>query len=992
MSTRPREFAHRTAVEVYGDFMDECVLAKVAEDRIGPEPRASGAKSGSKIDGRPVRLAAVSGKGGWSPDPELAARWARNDNVSLLDHLLSVARGALMFWLSDSVRPWSSEAEQEETRRIAAAVVCIAFLHDIDKDIDLRRDEPIDTDAVDERMDRYGIHDFLKKRGIRVSPAAMRNYIEEVEGTQTAKTAAAADYDRKIASACPYIELADKLEGIFTDNTVGKGVEGVIERIEKSPLLLQERGLSQWKTIEIHDHLHVFLMDRFQRALSAACRSVAGCLPLIEIVHDGRLLCVIPRDEAEAIERETLEHFLSSLPFGLRFEVNARLACEFVGGAATWDSCRSVMSRRSGWQEFNKLLALPRELAREWRAEIDDMFENAGMVTSWSSLDADATSATVKPTLDHPGGEAAELDLEPASALVFLVIALNHKDEEAKTAAPNASVRERELVALMNSRNLEPPPIVRAVPERDGRARRILLALWAVGEIWRSLGRDPDEARTFLDAVLGRKGLAGLWIDGGDGRPGLSRNIADVSGDILIALRERFSAYLAGRLSMPFDAGTLTKRCILCNESVDASRRRVDSGSRAHGVKVSAFSGRDGRNDHLASPRGDTHLCPVCLAELQLRWEAQGNKGSKKAVLPPFVSSPVTTGLFGGLAYEREDADRSLGLHDLNRLETKKGAVYRGLDCQTWRIRIARLETLPTRDIDLIAFLDMALRAIQRLGRPIHIFRGAPRRHPAIFHFDAMPAWLERLLGGNALRIEQIPGALDKLELFTSLAQPKTGLGIEWARRLANPDTELGALCVAWAQSIDRGTDTKAVRTWINIQRGTRERALALIGKHGGLPMKLKDNPDPLVRLAWLATRIQQRRGVSASANKQLLCWKIAMNFLPAAQRTTSKDRDALVLGLASTLEEELTRKSDAAARKHRDNQRLDESCISFSEHFIDEVWNGIFHSKEPDSRQQRQAAAIYRFALLEAYRERTIPETPENAPVEEESAATRLL
>ena len=45
--------------------------------------------------------------------------------------------------------------------------------------------------------------------------------------------------------------------------------------------------------------------------------------------------------------------------------------------------------------------------------------------------------------------------------------------------------------------------------------------------------------------------------------------------------------------------------------------RKISNADQVHGVKMSAFSGRDGRNDHLASPAGDTHLCLVCLTELQ---------------------------------------------------------------------------------------------------------------------------------------------------------------------------------------------------------------------------------------------------------------------------------------------------------------------------------------------------------------------------------------
>ena len=144
--------------------------------------------------------------------------------------------------------------------------------------------------------------------------------------------------------------------------------------------------------------------------------------------------------------------------------------------------------------------------------------------------------------------------------------------------------------------------------------------------------------------------------------------------------------------------------------------------------------------------------------------------------------------------------------------------------------------------------------------------------------------------------------------------------------------------------------------------------------------MKLRDNPDPLIRLAWLATRIQKRRGArSFSANKQLLCWKAATDFLPAVRREAGKNREALILGLAATLEEELTRKFEAAAREHRENQPLSQGCIAFAEHFVDHIWDGIFQSREPASAALRRMAAIYRFALLEIYRERGIGEASDD-------------
>ena len=973
MSTQTRAFAHRTAVDVYGAFLEECVDRHVLNDRAQTLEINQKKASDTKIDGRPIRLVTISGKGGWSADATLAQRWQHNDNISLLDHLLSVVRGALMFWLADAPRAWSSEADRKEIERLAYAVAGIAFLHDIDKDIGLKRGEKITAANVEERMSRYGIDRFLSDHHVRTSPDAMLNYIEEVEGTQGARSPAAPDYNRRIAATCRYIELADKLEGAFTSTKQGDGIDGALSLIGRWPTV-QDGELKQWQKVEIHDHLHVFLLDRFQRALSRSCKEITGCLPLIEIVHDGRLLCVIPQRCTSEISSNGLERFLRKLPYGLGFNVNHRQTCEFVGGAASWDTCRDIMNPRGNWdKEFAKLLALPKAFARSHHGAISDLLHMSGMESSWSPMDDDAIGATVKVAIDHPGGDSNDLDMEPSHALAFLTITLNHKDGTRKSAAPSADVRERELVEHMKAQGKEPPEALASVPTSDARARRAVTAIWIIGEIWRLADEDRDEAQDLLDTIVGRDGLVGLWIEGNDSRTGLASQIRDISSDILRALRERFTTYLSGRPAQAFDTADTPKCCILCNEPT-GPQRRISSASRAHGIKSSAFSGRDGRNDHLTSPSGDTHVCLVCLAELQLRQNAQDRfRGSND--LPPLISSPVSTGLFGGLAFEREPTEISMGLHDLNRFDRKKGPVYKGLDCQMRRIRVARLEALPNTDRELVTRLQMTLKAIGRLGRPIHIFRGAPRRHPGIFYFDAMPTWLEQLLGGSSLRIEQIPEALAKLDLFAALAEAR-GLGIEWARQLADPDPAvvLGAVCVAWAMAADKRAGTSNDNAWSLIENKTRERALVHIRDYGGTPVKIKDNQDPLIRLAWLATRVQRRIGIGASTNKQLLCWKTALEFYAGGAGTVSTDDTALILGLASTLHEKLKGRDDAAA-KHREDQPLDQACIDLASHFANEVWAKSLQSKEPTSQEQRRAAAIYRFALLEAYRERGIPE-----------------
>ena len=90
-----------------------------------------------RIDGRAPFLTAISGKGGWHPDPATAEDRARWSNVSLLDHICSVVRGALVFAELDLSA--TGVAEPDLKRRLAI-IAAIAFLHDADKIVGKRSD------------------------------------------------------------------------------------------------------------------------------------------------------------------------------------------------------------------------------------------------------------------------------------------------------------------------------------------------------------------------------------------------------------------------------------------------------------------------------------------------------------------------------------------------------------------------------------------------------------------------------------------------------------------------------------------------------------------------------------------------------------------------------------------------------------------------------------------------------------------------------------
>ena len=94
----------------------------------------------------------------------------------------------------------------------------------------------------------------------------------------------------------------------------------------------------------------------------------------------------------------------------------------------------------------------------------------------------------LKLALDHPGGDAGDLDMAPGHALAFLVITLNHQDRSSAVPRCGERVKKNCSKQWAGQGKRAPDWILAADPSY---ARRILLALWTLGEIWESAEDDP---------------------------------------------------------------------------------------------------------------------------------------------------------------------------------------------------------------------------------------------------------------------------------------------------------------------------------------------------------------------------------------------------------------------------------------------------------------------------------------------------------------------
>lgn len=918
------------AAEVYQAFLAEVVEVGVLRQRAGPaldQKKQRELDAGRSIDSRPAHLMTVSGKGGWHPDPVQRERRADSTNVTLLDHLLSVVRGALTFAALD-VLGTDPETDRDLLAADLRVLAAIAFMHDLDKDLELTRDTALPLESVAERWTSYGLDRFIGER-CALAPDQVRSLIEQAEATQSRRSPPAEDPPRRIINLIGYVALADKLDGLW----LKEGIAAVLKRLREDRQLRSDL-LRDWTVIDLFDPHHPFLIDELQRAVSACCRPVP---PLIEIHHDGRLIVLVPADRAREIIDAAIKWMSRQLAknlFGLRVNVSNRGVPELLDSQPDHETLKQFMSLDLPDADLASLFRIKKDLAGPaMTREMDTLLQDIGLAPNWPK--SPGQTITPYPT-PASLSEAARPHLRCAAHLALLV---NHKQVK---ELPDYAAREQ---AVLDSVGSERPVWISAMP--DDASRRILTCLWAT--------RLAVDAPEIHERIWGCHGILAQWLEGPQDGRGLRDTVQGKGADVMAAVVRHLQERLDSKAMT--GSGGADRRCLFTDSPVpkDATFKESDG---LYEIKKSAFSGREGRLESIESDLGETHISPVSYAEHRLRAHVHQTVVGRADGIPTLLSSPSATGLFGGLALNNDQDFRTLSVYDLAREQVTKGQVYRGFDVYRHRYRMARFERMPERLEDQAVLLRLLLRANLRIGRPLHLFRGLPVAEKAFFYFDAMPRRLADVIGGSRLRLEQMPTALERLETALLILETN-GLGLEVFDRYARPATRLGAICLTWAHLHDAARDGKPDRS-----KRFRQEFEQLLTED-----KMSDTEGPLVALGRAAARIQRRPRFDASANEEMLSFNIGLEAAIQAWRLGQRDPESLAMAIAGELDTNLARKDKRAARVHRDGQSFQQGCVDFARQFVDDVWLNVLNGRPPSQASRRILASIYRMSFLTAPR-----------------------
>ena len=914
------------------------------------DERAKQIAKGKAIDTRVPHLMRVSGKGGRAPrgvDPE---RYVRFRNATLLDHLTSVVRGALVIGEIDLRAAGVPEAELP-TRLVRVAAV--AFLHDADKMLGVPRGHALTPDDLSNLAARYRVGTFLEGYGLSMGGAELLQLVSNAETTRHDRLVpGAAMTMRDDADDCAYVRLADRLDGAFLDDT--KGAEGVLRELREFEGLRTDALAREWRALSIRAPQTPFLLDELQIEFSEAIFEITRLPPLIEVHHDGVLTLVAP----EAVWREAFELALTAVrgrfSSGLRVMTNTRGARDLLDGRGGVRDVSAFFEMQPA--ECAKALFVHRRLAQDDRAKerIEHYLDALGLGPSWPDLHRFQGQHVQawKSDSGEDADRAARL-VDAGTAAVSLACP-PPKGRVAAQRAPDDAVRERELLELLSRHAAAPPDWL--VEMAHKLSRQTLLGLHLAGRSTRDM--------SLHEAAFGPGGLLDGWLRGADGRSGVLEKNEDPGAVLGDAACEWLRAQAGGDFYDGGAAEGIGGRCHFTNLPVRTDRS-VDTKSGLYGLNVSAFSGRASRPESHLSAKSQTLVARAAAAEHRLR--ALRNGGGTAGDVPAYVSSPTSAGLFWSLRTSK-GPQRDLTLYDVVRAkrEAGKALLIEGDAAEAGtRDMIGRYAAVPTHLAKrgtapgLLGFAAIVVDAALRAGRPIHVFRGLPRPSNAFVLIDCLPRPVERAFaeqfGSPDLRLEDLPAASRLLRLAEEVAAT-SGLGPDVAMDLMSPRTRLAAGCIA-VSVLKRADADKTRALHVRIRALTRKSFMDA------------SPDDPILAFARAMSRVQAapRRGASGAELEFGL--RAAVEAVAGAHRIDHGSRESLVAAVAGGLAEELGRGRVGWPGRAKGAPFPEERAREAAELFVDRVWRDAFRGRAPAARARRSAFAIYRFAFTEASR-----------------------
>jgi len=242
------------------------------------------------------------------------------------------------------------------------------------------------------------------------------------------------------------------------------------------------------------------------------------------------------------------------------------------------------------------------------------------------------------------------------------------------------------------------------------------------------------------------------------------------------------------------------------------------------------------------------------------------------------------------------------------------------------------------------------------------VFRGLPEARGDFVFYDAMPAAMEKGLGGRGVRLEQLDGALQKIELWREVIDSKV-LDVDVATRLMEPTTRLGAACDAITR-LERSPKANDFQSLLLSLRSTARESMAMMEQ---------TNDSAVVEFARAMSRYQKRSLSSDSVGVKEAGIRGAFEALEGAIRCGQTGRDSLVAAVVASIEDNFRRASNKAyaGEASREGLSLSDALHEAARVFVDEVWSKALRRRDPTAETRRIMTGIYRVAFEMAHDEK---------------------